>query len=105
MKTREDIITSMCYMWDHSYGAPFQPWSEVFNCDEDQISEGASKGLGYTDEDRQILWNRMAQVFDNDIAPFMEFNKEIRKANRKAAKEERNLKYARVGAAAMIRGR
>lgn len=70
-KTREDIITSMCYTWDHSYGAPFQPFTEMFDCDEEDLPEGASAGIGFTDEDRKALWNNMAQVFDNDIAPWM----------------------------------
>jgi len=26
-----------------------------------------------TDEEAKALWNQMAQIFDNDIAPYMEF--------------------------------
>jgi len=70
-KTREDIITNMCYTWDHAYGAPFQPFTEIFGCDEKDLPEGASEGIGYTDEKRKALWNDMAQIFDNDIAPHM----------------------------------
>jgi hypothetical protein len=29
--------------------------------------------MGLTDQQRQSLWNQMAQIFDNDIAPNMEF--------------------------------
>jgi hypothetical protein len=28
---------------------------------------------GLTDRQREVLWNSMAQIFDNDIAPYMEF--------------------------------
>jgi hypothetical protein len=28
---------------------------------------------GLTDREREALWNQMAQIFDNDIAPYMEF--------------------------------
>ena len=28
---------------------------------------------GLTDQERQALWSQMAQIFDNDIAPYMEF--------------------------------
>lgn len=50
--TREHVITSMCYTWDHSYGL-----------DKDWM------GQGFTPEDRQALWNNMAQIYDNDISP------------------------------------
>ena len=57
MKTREEIIISMCYTYRHDYGL------EKY----DQLSSGM-----HNDERRQ-LWNTMAQIFDNDIAPYMEF--------------------------------
>jgi hypothetical protein len=52
----------MCLTWDHAFLAPVQ---EVF----------PGVMFGYSDEDRKLLWNRMAQVFDNDIAPNMKFKK------------------------------
>ena len=57
-KTREDIITSMCYTYDHSYGLEKDSW-----------------GQGYTLQERKALWDQMAQIFDNDILPNMEFKK------------------------------
>jgi hypothetical protein len=60
MKTREEIITSMCYTWRHDYGlnkpddAP--PWA-----------------AGLTKEERKFIHQQMTQIFDNDIAPYMEF--------------------------------
>lgn len=55
-KTREEVITSMCYTWDHAYGLPKD-----------------SFGQGYTDQERMSLWRQMAQIFDNDIYPNLEF--------------------------------
>lgn len=56
-KTREEIITSMCYTQRHDYGL---------------VKTGSSIS-GMTEEERKFLWNQMAKVFDNDIAPHMEF--------------------------------
>lgn len=33
-------------------------------------------GAGMTEEEAQALWDDMARIFDNDIAPHMEFRKE-----------------------------
>ncbi len=60
MKTREDIITSMCYTWRHDYGLDKSP---------------GSMSSGTTQEEREFLWKQMAQIFDNDVAPYMEFKK------------------------------
>ena len=63
MKTREQIITSMCYTWRHDYG----------------LRKGGAEGYGsafssgMTDEEARLLWQQMAQIFDNDIVPHMEF--------------------------------
>lgn len=62
MKTREQIITSMCFTWRHDYGLK-----------KDKFS-------GMTDEEREFLRKRMTQIFDNDIAPHMDFRKEPRKS-------------------------
>lgn len=48
----------MCLTWDHSFLAPQQ---EVF----------PGHTFGMTAEQKQHLWNQMAQVFDNDIAPYV----------------------------------
>ena len=63
MKTREEIITSMCYTWRHDYGLQKQKYGDF----DDAISSGM------TDQERKMLWGAMAQIFDNDIAPYMEF--------------------------------
>ncbi len=63
MKTREEIITSMCYTYRHDYGLD----KSVGTGFADIISSGM------TVAERALLWNQMAQIFDNDIAPYMEF--------------------------------
>ena len=85
-KTREEMITGMCLTWDHAFLAP-----------EQEILPNVKFGL--TAEEKQNLWNRMAQVFDNDILPNMRFKKE----------KDRDLNkdhgYARIGYDAMRRGK
>ena len=59
MRTREETITSMCYTYRHDYGLRKgegePPWT-----------------AGMTEQDAKMLWNTMAQIYDNDIAPFVE---------------------------------
>lgn len=67
MKTREQIITSMCYTWRHDYGLNKEPDPGGYNF----------PGIaGMTEAERKSLWASMAQIFDNDIAPHMEFKNE-----------------------------
>ena len=63
MKTREEIITSMCYTWRHDYGLDRQ----------EHDGPGGLISMGLTDAQREILRQKMEQIFDNDIAPNMEF--------------------------------
>ena len=65
MKTREDIITAMCYTMRHDYGL------------DKSIGTGFADIIpsGMTEDERQAMWNQMAQIFDNDINPYMEFKK------------------------------
>lgn len=65
MKTREEIITSMCYTLRHDYGLD----KTIGTGFADIISSGMTK------EEREFLWSKMAQVFDNNIIPYMEFKK------------------------------
>jgi hypothetical protein len=64
MKTRETIITSMCYTMRHDYGL-------IKEADPGGYSFPLETGM--TETERRALWNQMAQLFDNDIAPHMEF--------------------------------
>jgi hypothetical protein len=63
MKTREEIITNMCYTMRHDYGLD----KDIGNGFISELSAGMTK------DEREVLWRQMAQLFDNDIAPYMEF--------------------------------
>jgi len=63
MKTREQIITSMCYTMRHDYGLNRDLGNGFVN----------EFAAGMTDEERAALRCQMSQLFDNDIAPYMEF--------------------------------
>jgi hypothetical protein len=62
--TREEIITSMCYTYRHDYGLIKHP-------DPGGYTFPVESGM--TKQEQSALWNQMAQIFDNDIAPYMEF--------------------------------
>ena len=59
MKTREEIITSMCYTWRHDFGLNKSQQAYPFQA-------------GMTEQERKDLWNQFAQIYDNDIAPLIE---------------------------------
>ena len=59
MKTREEIITDMCYTYRHDYGLDKNP------NDPSWLS-------GMTPDERKGLWETMAQIYDNDIATIMD---------------------------------
>ena len=63
MKTREEIITSMCYTYRHDYGLDRHP-------------DDAAFVAGMTGSERTALWKQMAQIFDNNIWPHMTFRDE-----------------------------
>ena len=60
--TREQIIHNMCLTFRHDYGM-------IISEDEAMYSLSA----GMTQRQREALYQQMAQIFDNDIAPHMEF--------------------------------
>lgn len=61
-KSRDEIIMSMCHTMRHDYGLS-KDTDDVFS-------------VGMTDSERIALWLQMSQIFDNDIAPYMEFKNE-----------------------------
>lgn len=61
MKTREEIINSMCMTFRHDYGLRIS--------EDDRMYTLMS---GMTEREAQALFNTMAQIFDNDIAPLIE---------------------------------
>ena len=56
--TREQIITDMCYTYRHDYGL-------------DRKIEDPPWLTGMTETERKGLWETMAQIYDNNIAPNM----------------------------------
>jgi hypothetical protein len=60
--TREQIITSMCYTYRHDYGLTISEDDKMYTLNS-----------GVTELERKGIWNTMAQIFDNNIAPHMEF--------------------------------
>ena len=64
MKTREHIITSMCFTYRHDYGLTISEDDKMYTLNS-----------GMTNREKEALWKQMAQIFDNDIAPYMEFKK------------------------------
>ena len=63
MKTREQIIESMCYTFRHDFGLQKHEMSKI----------GITAGM--TEDEREYLRGKMMSIFDNDIAPHMEFKK------------------------------
>ena len=61
MKTREEIINNMCMTFRHDYGLRIS--------EDDRMYTLMS---GMTEREAQALFNTMAQIFDNDIAPLIE---------------------------------
>lgn len=61
MKTREEIINGMCMTFRHDYGLRIS--------EDDRMYTLMS---GMTEREAQALFNTMAQIFDNDIAPLIE---------------------------------
>ena len=56
--SREQIITDMCMTYRHDYGL-------------DRMPEDPPWVAGMTPEERKGLWDTMAQIYDNNIAPNM----------------------------------
>jgi hypothetical protein len=65
MKTRDEIITGMCMTWRHDYGVEYR----------EHDGPGGLITMGLTGAQREILRQKMEQIFDNTIAPNMEFRK------------------------------
>ena len=59
MKTKEEIITSMCYTYRHDYGLRKQAGEPSWTS-------------GMTEQDAIMLYKTMEQLYTNDIEPHME---------------------------------
>ena len=64
--TREQIIHNMCMTFRHDYGLTIS--------EDDRMYTLMS---GMTKLEQQALYSSMSQIFDNDIAPYMEFKHKI----------------------------
>ena len=58
---REQIINNMCMTFRHDYGLRISEDDRMY-----------SLMSGMTEREAQALFNDMAQIFDNDIAPILE---------------------------------
>jgi hypothetical protein len=63
MRTREEVITEMCYTYRHDYGLTRSPDDPPWL-------------TGMTETERKGLWLTMSQIFDNNIAPYMKMKED-----------------------------
>jgi len=59
MKTKEEIINSMCLSYRHDYGLRKELGEPTWTA-------------GMTEEDAKMLYKTMEQIYNNDIAPIIE---------------------------------
>jgi len=62
MKTKEEIITSMCYTYRHDFGLL-------------KLDNEPSWTNGMTKKDAEMLYKTMEQIYNNDIEPILEHYK------------------------------
>jgi len=58
---REEIINNMCMTFRHDYGLVISEDDRMYTLNS-----------GMTEREREALFNTMAQIFDNDIAPLVD---------------------------------
>jgi hypothetical protein len=91
MKTREEIINSMCYTWRHDFGLDKDPDDDSFVA-------------GMTAIERVLLWNAMAQIFDNDISPLLDESNDIQNGTRVVIPKNHEQAEAMLAAAEFFLG-
>ena len=62
MKTKEEIITSMCYTYRHDFGLL-------------KLDNEPSWTIGMTTKDAEMLYKTMEQIYNNNIEPILEHYK------------------------------
>jgi hypothetical protein len=62
MKTKEEIITSMCYTYRHDFGLL-------------KLDDEPSWTAGMTEQDAKMLYKTMEQIYNNNIEPILEHYK------------------------------
>ena len=68
MKTREEIITNMCYTYRHDYGLDKDPNDPPWTA-------------GMTPDERNGLYLTMSQIYEHSIKPFVEQYKDLQEGN------------------------
>jgi hypothetical protein len=58
----------MCYTYRHDYGLTISDDDKMYTLNS-----------GVTELERKYIWQQMTQIFDNDIAPYMDFKNEVQK--------------------------
>jgi len=64
MKTKQEIITAMCFTFRHDYGLP----KETIRVQGQDVPIGSS---GMTEDEQQTLYNTMSKIYTNAIEPYM----------------------------------
>lgn len=62
IKSKEDVILSMCLTYNHAYVLPTKP-------DDDD----SPLNCALTASEKEYVYRQMKQIFENDIEPYMEF--------------------------------
>ena len=68
MKTKEQIITSMCYTYRHDYGLH-----------KEQNEPNWTSGM--TAKDAEMLYKTMEQIYNNNIEPIIDHYKQLEGKN------------------------
>jgi hypothetical protein len=68
MKSKEQIITDMCYTYRHDYGLAKDP-------------SDPSWVAGMTPDERKGLYNTMKQIYENNIEPTVNQYKDLQEGN------------------------
>jgi hypothetical protein len=71
MKTKEEIINSMCLSYRHDYGLRKEPGEPNWTA-------------GMTEKDAKMLYKTMEQIYNNDIAPIIEHYKGLENAPKRS---------------------
>ena len=64
MKTKQEIITAMCFTLRHDYGLP----KETIRIEGQGVPIGSS---GMTEDEQDNLYRKMLQLYNNAIEPYM----------------------------------
>ncbi len=64
MKSKEEIVNSMCYTYRHDYGLRKLPSDPPWTA-------------GMTEDDAKMLYKTMEQIYTNDIAPLVQEAKDL----------------------------